>query len=155
MSDTTAMKFIDYTISTPTSADYPVLIDIWEAAVRATHDFLQDEHIQHFKPLILNQYFDAVDLFCVRDGSGRIMGFMGLSPEMVEMLFVHPHYFGKGIGKKLMEYAVQKRSVRKVDVNEQNPDALAFYQHLGFEVKRRSPLDGLGLPFPILHLELP
>ena len=54
-----------------------------------------------------------------------------------------------------MEYAVQKRSIRKVDVNEQNPDALAFYQRLGFEVKRRSPLDSIGLPFPILHLELP
>ncbi|MBO9612985.1 MAG: GNAT family N-acetyltransferase [Dyadobacter sp.] len=148
------MKFTDYTISIPNSTDYPVLLEIWEAAVRATHHFLQEEHIQHFKPLILNQYFDAVDLFCIRDQAGRIVGFAGLSPETIEMLFIHPEYFGKRIGKKLMEYAIKERSIRKVDVNEQNPDALAFYKHLGFEVKSRSPLDGSGLPFPILHLEL-
>jgi putative acetyltransferase len=149
------MNYDDYAISKPTSTDYPALIEIWEAAVRATHHFLQEEHIQHFKPLILNQYFDAVDLFCIRGQDDRIIGFAGLSPEMVEMLFVHPGYFGRGIGKKLMKYAITERFVRKVDVNEQNPDALAFYQRLGFEVKSRSPLDGMGLPFPILHLELP
>nr|WP_295932483.1 GNAT family N-acetyltransferase [uncultured Dyadobacter sp.] len=143
-----------HTITVPQTTDYPALIEIWEVAVRATHHFLQEEHIQYFKPLILNEYLNAVHLFCIRDASGQIMGFSGLSDEMVEMLFVHPQHFGKGIGKKLLQHAVTARAIRKVDVNEQNPGALTFYQRSGFQVKSRSELDAQGMPFPILHLEL-
>lgn len=145
---------IQYPITVPQTTDYPSLIGVWEAAVRATHHFLQEEHIQFFKPLILNDYFNAVKLFCIRDASGEIMGFSGLSDKMVEMLFVHPQHFGKGIGKKLLAHAITAYAIRKVDVNEQNPGALAFYRHSGFEIAGRSELDALGMPFPVLHLEL-
>ena len=39
-----------------------------------------------------------------------------------------------------------------VDVNEQNPEAVAFYRRLGFEVEGRSALDSAGRPFPLLHM---
>lgn len=39
-----------------------------------------------------------------------------------------------------------------VDVNEQNPAVLHFYEALGFRVQGRSPVDGAGRPFPLLHL---
>ncbi|MGY0625916.1 MAG: GNAT family N-acetyltransferase, partial [Paraglaciecola chathamensis] len=42
----------------------------------------------------------------------------------------------------------------KVDVNEQNPKALGFYQRIGFKVVGRSELDGQGKPYPLLHLAL-
>jgi putative acetyltransferase len=42
-----------------------------------------------------------------------------------------------------------------VDVNEQNPQAVGFYLHEGFQQVGRSPLDGLGKPYPLLHLSLP
>ncbi|MCF0070221.1 GNAT family N-acetyltransferase [Dyadobacter sp. CY261] len=124
-----AVKIVVYNISIPKAAEYPALIEIWEAAVRTTHHFLQEAHIQHFRLLILNEYFAAVDLFCIRDEAGQIMGFSGLSSEMVEMLFIHPQHVGKGIGKILMQHAVTECGIRKVDVNEQNPDALANDQH--------------------------
>ncbi|ENH9207696.1 GNAT family N-acetyltransferase, partial [Vibrio vulnificus] len=44
--------------------------------------------------------------------------------------------------------------VTKVDVNEQNPQAVGFYEHMGFKVVSRSPLDDMGKPFPILHMTL-
>jgi putative acetyltransferase len=37
-------------------------------------------------------------------------------------------------------------------VNEQNRSALAFYEHLGFERTGRSPVDGQGRPYPLIHL---
>lgn len=144
----------EHEIDRPDHSEYPDLIAIWEAAVRATHHFLSEEHIQYFKPLILHDYFPAVELYCIRNGAGDIMGFMGLSPDMVEMVFVHPQHFGKGVGKRLMNFAIHEKSIRKVDVNEQNLDALAFYRRLGFGVKSRSELDGSGMPYPILHLML-
>ena len=46
------------------------------------------------------------------------------------------------------------QGARSVDVNEQNPQALGFYLRLGFVRHGRSPVDGSGKPFPILHLRL-
>ena len=134
--------------------DYPEVADVWEASVRATHHFLPESDIQYFKPLILNEYLKAVDLSCVKDEAGRILGFMGVHSNSLEMLFLHPQARGKGLGKLFVRHAIDQLKVRKVDVNEQNPEAVGFYKHLGFAVVSRSALDGLGKPYPILHLEL-
>ena len=54
----------------------------------------------------------------------------------------------------LLDDAVTRLGASQVDVNEQNPKALGFYLKQGFAVAGRSPLDGGGRPFPILHLRL-
>jgi len=134
--------------------DHETLIEIWESSVRATHDFLQEEDITTLKPLILEQYFDAVDLKCAKDDDGKIHGFCGVHEGNVEMLFISPESRGKGVGFQLMEYAIKNQGATKVDVNEQNRQALGFYEHLGFKAVGRSPLDGQGKPYPLLHMEL-
>ena len=134
--------------------DYPELIAVWEASVRATHDFLSEEDIQALRPLIREQYFDAVELYCVRDERGVIQGFCGVAQGNLEMLFVAPESRGRGIGTALCRHAVDHLGVTRVDVNEQNPQALGFYEHFGFKIIGRSPLDGQGNPFPLLHLAL-
>ena len=45
------------------------------------------------------------------------------------MLFIHPDEQGKGYGKTLLEFAVNERGFRKVDVNEQNEQAFRFYRN--------------------------
>lgn len=84
----------------------------------------------------------------------RICGFIGLS-DMIEMLFVHPDFMGKGIGKSLLTYAIRQKGMTKVDVNEQNDKAVKFYISNGFVVTGRNELDSDGRPFPILHMSLP
>lgn len=134
--------------------EYQQLIELWEASVRATHHFLPEENIESLKPLILEHYFDAVELRVVKDNSEKILGFIGVADANIEMLFIAPEYFKRGLGKLLLNFAVKHLSVTKVDVNEQNPEATAFYQRMGFKVIARSPLDGQGNAFPLLHLEL-
>ncbi len=141
------------TIEKVTKEKYETLLDIWEESVRATHDFLTEEDIETFKPLILEHAFPGADLRCaVQDG--EILGFLGVYDRKVEMLFLSPKYFGRGVGKFLMEHAIKYMAAIKVDVNEQNPKAFEFYKHMGFQVVKRSPLDEQGNPFPILHMEL-
>lgn len=41
---------------------------------------------------------------------------------------------------------------RRLDVDERNAQAVGFYLHYGFEVVSRSEIDGMGDPFPLLHL---
>lgn len=58
------------------------------------------------------------------------MGFMGVYETTLEMLFVDNQYQGKGIGKELLTYAIQRLGINKVDVNEQNIQAVGFYQYI-------------------------
>ena len=141
-------------IDTAGKADYLRLIEIWEASVRATHDFLSEVDLQELKPLILEQYFDAVDLRCAKSANGEILGFCGVSNGNIEMLFILPEARGKGIGKLLAMRAIKEQGALRVDVNEQNEQALGFYQRIGFSVKGRSPVDGQGKSYPLLHLTL-
>ena len=134
-------------------SDYLEIITVWEASVRATHDFLTEVDIQAYKSLILNSYLDLVRLFCTKE-YGRITGFLGLSDDTIQMLFIAPNMRGKGVGKQLLNYAILKKGIRKVDVNEQNPQAIGFYQHMGFSIVGRSEVDGQGRPFPLLHMKL-
>lgn len=137
-----------------TADDYPVLIKLWEASVRATHDFLAETHISTLRKQILDVYMPQLPLWIATNEAGEALGFMGCHDGRVEMLFVSPQSRGAGVGKALMQYAITELSVNEVDVNEQNPQAVGFYLHIGFEPVGRSELDGEGNPFPLLHLRL-
>lgn len=133
---------------------YAELLAVWENSVRATHDFITEEDMEFFKPIIIEQAFPAVTLKCVKDTTGAIQGFVGVHDEKIEMLFLLDQARGKGIGKMLLQHAIKHLGAVKVDVNEQNPQAVGFYQRMGFKIESRSPLDDMGKPFPILHMTL-
>lgn len=136
------------------STDYDDIIEVWEGAVRETHHFLSEEDILFLKPLVRDSYLDRVSLYGIRADNGRILAFMGIDGTKLEMLFIAAAWRGMGLGKMLLDYAVEILQVTEVDVNEQNPEAAGFYEHCGFEVVGHDPLDGEGNPFPILHLRL-
>lgn len=134
--------------------DLPRLVEVWEASVRASHDFLSDDDIVGYRPIVRDQLFGSMELYGVRDDAGTLVAFSGVAGGKLEALFVDPDWFGMGIGTRLVRHAVEERAATTVDVNEQNPRALGFYRRMGFEVVGRSELDELGNPYPLLHLRL-
>ena len=132
--------------------DYPRLMGIWESAVLSTHDFLKEEDFLYYKER-LPVYFQYVNLFGFEQ-EGILIGFMGIAEGNLEMLFIDNKYRGAGIGKKLITYAIDNLQVTKVDVNEQNVQAVDFYEYMGFNIYKRSNLDGEGKEYPILHMQL-
>ena len=140
-------------VTLSTADDFEELTELWEASVRATHHFIPEQYILKLKPLVWSVYLRSMPVYTVR-GPERIEGFMGINGDMLEMLFVHPQAMGKGVGKKLLKYAINSCRVRYVDVNEQNEQAYGFYRHLGFKVIGRDATDASGEPYPILHLKL-
>lgn len=141
-------------ISIASDDDVPRLFDIWEASVQATHDFLHPDDFLVLVPVVERTLREFTPLHCVRDGAGQACAFMGVSEGMIEMLFVDPPYRGQGAGRALVEFAIAQLGATQVDVNEQNRQALGFYERMGFVVQKRSEQDPYGKPYPILHLAL-
>jgi len=123
---------MSYKINSIKKTEYTEVVKVWELSVRATHHFLKEEDIEYFRPLILNTYLNAVELRCVRNKEDQIIGFSGTADGSLEMLFIHPEIRGKGIGGILLQNAIEEHQVKKVDVNEDNHQALGFYEHYGF-----------------------
>lgn len=71
---------------------------------------------------------------------------MGVQERKIEMLFLHPAYIRKGLGRMLVERAFRELQVEYVDVNEQNPGAAKFYGLMGFKTFKRNEYDSEGNP---------
>jgi putative acetyltransferase len=136
------------------ASDRAALLALWERSVRATHDFLDEEAVEHLRPKVAEILAgDALELWILADGADTPVGFMGMAGSAIEALFLEPERRREGGGRRLVEHAQALRDgALTVDVNEQNEPARRFYAALGFVVVGRSPLDENGLPYPVLHL---
>ena len=129
------------------------LLEVWESSVKATHLFLSENEIKSIKKYVPQALREIPHLFIVKKGNQFPVGFMGIAEQHLEMLFISQEERGKGFGKKLLKYGIEKYSVNDLAVNEQNPLAKGFYEHMGFEVYKRTELDEQGNPYPLLYMK--
>lgn len=142
-----------YEAKTRTPQLYEKLLNIWEDSVRATHLFLSAEEINKIKEYVPQALGGVEYLAVAADESGDIIGFMGTENHRLEMLFVSSAERGKGTGKQLLQYGIQNYGVCELTVNEQNPQAVGFYEHMGFETYKRTNIDEQGAPYPLLYMK--
>lgn len=136
-----------------TDALVAVLTDVWEASVRATHTFLTKADIAALREYVPDALRAVEHLTVLLDDNGQPAGFCGVDGRRLEMLFLHPDMIGKGAGRMLMQHVFDTYQVNAVCVNEQNPNAAAFYRCMGFVLDYRTALDEQGRPFPLLYLK--
>ncbi|MGK6343774.1 GNAT family N-acetyltransferase [Chryseobacterium sp. DT-3] len=144
---------MSYEIRLAKAGDYPRIMEIWESAVKATHDFLSDEDFNYFKQAIPRDYLPNMEVYLISE-KGESAGFASVVDGNLEMLFIHDDVRGKGYGKKLYEFMKETKGLTKVDVNEQNPKAIGFYEKMGFKRIGRSDQDGSGKAYPLIHMSL-
>lgn len=144
------MKMIE--IKTLTTDLIERLLIIWESSVRATHNFLSNEEINNIKKYVPDALKNIEHLIILEDTSKQPLGFMGISNQTLEMLFIADKNRGKGLGKQLLTYGIEHYAVQKLTVNEQNPLARGFYEHMGFQTYKRSEFDEQGNNYPILYM---
>lgn len=137
-----------------TSAFIEQLINIWEQSVKATHLFLSSQEIKEIKKYVPQALSGIAHLVVAVNVSNAPVAFMGVEEERLEMLFIAPEEIGKGLGRKLIKYGIENFSVKEVTVNEQNPLAKGFYEHIGFQVYKRTDYDEQGNPYPLLYMKL-
>lgn len=129
------------------------LTALWRQSVTQTHTFLTGNDIAEIEDYV-PQALKGVEHLAVAQNNGDYLGFMGVAQHRLEMLFLDPQYIGQGIGRKLVEYGAEKYQISEVTVNEQNPQAVGFYEHLGFKTYKRTATDEQGKPFSLLYMRL-
>lgn len=135
----------------------PALVEemtaVWQRSVEATHAFLTKDEIERIKGYV-PMAIKGVPQLVAAEEKGKILGFMGVADGKVEMLFIDAAKRGGGIGKALLLYGVENLSVNWLTVNEQNPQAIGFYEHYGFKTYKRTDTDEEGGPYPLLYMKL-
>jgi putative acetyltransferase len=127
------------------------VVEIWRAAVDATHDFLSAEDKAAID-VEVRGFLPSAPLMLAVDDRDRPLGFMLIDNGHMQALFIDPEHRGAGIGAILIDDALAVHPVLTTDVNEQNQQAVGFYEHMGFERTGWSATDGQGRPYPLIHL---
>ena len=124
------------------------LLMIWELSVRATHLFLSGAEIKKIREYVLKALCGVTHLIVAEREKGIPIAFVGIERSRLEMLFLSPSERGMGLGRQLLQIGIQDYDVLELTVNEQNPQAVGFYEHLGFEIYKRTDYDEQGNPYP-------
>ncbi len=141
---------IEIRLSRPDEGDRAV--EIWRAAVDATHDFLAPEDRRALDALVCG-FLPHAPLWLAVDADDVPQAFMLIDGAHMEALFVHPARRGTGMGAALVRHGLQLHPRLTTDVNAQNHQAVGFYERMGFRRIGHSATDGQGRPYPLLHLE--
>ena len=129
------------------------LLVIWEASVRATHLFLSDAEVRKIKEYVPQALAGVSRLVIAERKIDCPVAFMGVEGQRLEMLFLAPEECGAGLGRQRLDYGIRRYGIREVTVNEQNPQAVGFYEYMGFEVYKRTDHDEAGDPYPLLYMK--
>lgn len=129
------------------------LTAIWEDSVRASHLFLSEAETQEIKAYVPQALTGVSRLLVAERAPGQPVAFMGIEGPRLEMLFLSPAERGAGLGRQLLEYGIRHYHLQELTVNEQNPQAVGFYRHMGFETYRRTDCDEQGGPYPLLYMK--
>lgn len=126
-------------------------VEIWRGAVDATHDFLSAQDRLAIEEMVRG-FLPQAPLWLAVDANDYPLAFMLIDNGHMAALFVDPAFRGAGIGAALVRHGLALHPRMTTDVNEQNSQAVGFYERMGFVRIGRSPLDGQGKPYPLIHL---
>lgn len=146
------MRIVELESRTPECLDR--LLEVWERSVKATHTFLSGGEVEAIKAYVPQALREVPRLIVGEDERGVPIGFLGADGQRLEMLFLLPEARGKGLGRALLQYGMDRYGLRELAVNEQNPQARGFYERMGFHVYRRTETDEQGGPYPLLYMRL-
>lgn len=119
---------MDHHIQLASPDDYLRIMVIWESAVKATHDFLTKEDFEYFKTAIPEHYLPQREVYLIFSQQLAV-GFASASGGNLKMLFIDDAVRGKGYGKALYCFMKDKTGLTRVDVNEQNLQAIVFMKN--------------------------
>lgn len=114
-------------------ADINKVADIWLDTNIKAHYFIPAQYWKRNFDLVKELLLQAT--VYVYEDKQEIQGFVGLSDEYIEGIFVSAEMQSQGIGKILLNYVKGKRNNLLLNVYQKNARAISFYQREGFEIQ--------------------
>lgn len=117
------------------SRDLDAVMQIWLHGNLNAHAFIAASFwTEHFE--MVRDLLPQAELYVHEDaGTRQIDGFIGLTENHIEGIFVAKAARSKGIGKALLEYAKSRKPCLTLSVYQKNQRALAFYRREQFVVQ--------------------
>ena len=130
-----AASAADVEIRPATVADGAAIGDVWLTSWRATFDFPPGHPDDAVRRWLIEELIPASETWVAQDVGGRVIALMALSPTMVEQLYVAPDWIGRGVGRRLLDLAKERRP-DGLDLYcfQVNGRARRFYEANGFAV---------------------
>lgn len=129
-----ADRFEDVRVRRATPADGDAIADVWLASWRATFDFPPGHPDEAVRRWLTESLVPASETWVAETTDGRVVAMMALSDTMVEQLYVAPDWFGRGVGRRLLELAKERRPAGlDLACFAVNARARRFYERQGFE----------------------
>ncbi len=118
-------------------------IEVFNYRLNFYHIFQDDSfYFQEMQVLnVINENKKRLGQLWVYDDNGIVKGFMWVDSQQIKKLFVEPVLQSRGIGSKLLEYAVDKLGATYLWALEKNTRAIAFYQKHGFHTTEEKMLE--------------
>ena len=113
--------------------DINKVAEIWLDTNIKTHYFISAQYWKSNFELVKELLLQAT--VYVYEDKQVIQGFIGLSNEYIEGIFVSAEMQSQGIGKILLNYVKGKRNKLILNVYQKNTRAISFYQREGFEIQ--------------------
>ena len=113
--------------------DINKVAEIWLDTNIKTHYFISAQYWKSNFELVKELLLQAT--VYVYEDKQEIQGFVGLSNEYIEGIFVSAEMQSQGIGKILLNYVKGKRNKLILNVYQKNTRAISFYQREGFEIQ--------------------
>ena len=115
--------------------DLTAVMQIWLDTNIKAHCFIPKEYWTDNYEMVRSVLPQAEIYVYENDATKQIDGFIGLSNEYIEGIFVREGIQSNGIGKQLLEYAKCVKSNMSLCVYQENTRAIQFYQREQFVIQ--------------------
>lgn len=132
--------------------DIDKIMDIWLKSAIKAHDFIDEEYWNNNYNTVKDVYIPMSDTFVYEDEE-NIKGFISIiNNEFIGALFVDIDCQGNGIGKKLINYAMNKYKKLNLAVYKDNKKSVDFYMNRGFKIVKEQEDEDSGYKEYIMEI---
>lgn len=115
--------------------DLFVVMQIWLETNIKAHSFIPKDYWTDNYAVVKDLLPQAEIYVYEDDDSNQIDGFIGLTDNYIEGIFIREALQSRGIGKQLLNYVKKIKSIMSLRVYQKNTRAITFYQREQFVIR--------------------